>query len=84
MVFVCCRLLESFIQLRAELHAALLKIFYDDTVDEWLSVCVDPVVNKLARIVCVTGQQIQLGARVKSKATSAVVTTNANATESMQ
>ena len=79
---ICRRLLESCIQLKSELHAAMSKIFYADTVDEWLSVNVDPVVSKLARLVSVADQQIQLGARVKM--TSVAVTANANTTESMQ
>lgn len=79
---MCNRLLEGCIQLRAELHTAMSKIFYSDTVDEWLSVSVDSVINKLARIVTVASQQIQLGARVKTS--SASLTMNANATQSMQ
>lgn len=58
------------------------EIFYADTVDEWLAVSVDPVINKLARIVNVAGQQILLGARVKT--TSVAATTNANTTPSTQ
>ena len=53
-------------QLKTELHAALSQIFYSDSVDEWLSVTVDPLCNKLASIVNVACQQIQLDARVKT------------------
>ena len=73
------RLLESCVQLKAELHTAMSKIFYADTVDEWLSVSVDPVVNKLARIVSMASQQIELGARTSSIA----VTTNVNTTQNV-
>jgi len=76
---VCHRLLGSFVQLRAELHAALSKVFYADTVDEWLSVSVDSVVNKLARIVSVASQQIQLGARVRFTARTNVDATPSSA-----
>ena len=79
---MCNRLLEGCVQLRAELHAAMSRIFYADTVDEWLSVSVDSVINKLARIVTVASQQIQLGARVKTS--SVALTTNANTTQSVQ
>jgi len=78
----CCSLLESCIQLKAELQTAMSQILYADAVDEWLAVSVDPVINKLARTVSVASQQIQLGARVKS--TSVNVTMNPNATDSMQ
>jgi len=69
------------------LHAALSAIFYADAVDEWLSVCVDPIINKLARIVNVAGQQIQLGARVRTTCSLAPTATMTNAdttAESMQ
>ena len=79
---VCHRLLESAIQLKAELYAAMSNIFYADTVDEWLSVNVDPVMNKLARIVNVASQQIQLGGQVKAASVAvAAVTTNASVTQ---
>jgi len=57
------------------------RILYADAVDEWLSVVIEPVINKLASIVSVASQQIQLGARVKT--TSVTATMNPNATESM-
>jgi len=60
----------------------MLRIFHADAVDEWLSVRVDPVINKLARIVRMASQQIQLGAGVKT--TSVTMTVNPDATESMQ
>jgi len=62
---VACRLLESCIQLKAELHTAMSQILYVDTVDEWLSVSIEPVISKLASIISVASEQIQLGARVK-------------------
>ena len=58
------------------------QILYADAVDEWLSVSLNPVINKLARIVDMANQQIQLGARVKT--TLVTVTMDPNATESMQ
>ena len=57
-------------------------VFYTDTVDEWLAINVDPVINKLASIVNIASQQIQLGARVKT--TSLAATANAVAAASMQ
>jgi len=59
-------LLESCTELKAELQAAMTKIFYADTVDEWLSVNIDPVISKLIRIVNTASQQIQLSAGVKT------------------
>jgi len=41
------------------------QILYVDTVDEWLSVSIEPVISKLASIISVASEQIQLGARVK-------------------
>jgi len=58
------------------------EIFYADTVDEWLSVSVDPIINKLARIVGVASQQIELGARVRTS--SMAVTMNADTVQNVQ
>jgi hexosaminidase len=60
------RLLQSLIQLKIDLDSALSTLFTRDTVDEWLTVNVDVMLNKLSTVVSVANRQIELGARPRS------------------
>jgi hypothetical protein len=55
--------------------AELSKIFYADTVTEWLSVNIDPVVNKLDAIIKTTTKQIELGGSIKQPSPAVTGTT---------
>lgn len=52
------------------LSADLSRVFYDDTVDEWISVNVDHMINKLGSLNNVATKQAELGGRAKNPTTS--------------
>lgn len=60
------QLLANLEQLSNHLSAVLSEVFYEDAVDEWMSVNVKPLLNKLSNIVSVANKQIAIGGRPKT------------------
>jgi len=57
-------------------QSELSKIFYEDVVDEWLAVNIDPMIDKLGLIVNTASKQIMLGGRPRCLSIAAFQTEN--------